>query len=63
MFTLAIGRHMIARSPTTDGDTVGFIVIQPVARAAAVSVSAYRYDAAGRQDRDEPDNEGGRHPA
>src|SRR5665647_93851 len=60
MATVAKRPHTIARPPATVDGTVGFIVIQPDAHAAVVSVSATRYGAAGRQDREQPDHEGDR---
>jgi hypothetical protein len=60
MLTLAIRRHLVAKAPPTVPDAIGFIVIQPVARAAIISVSTTSYDAARRQDREQPDHEGGR---
>ena len=47
MVTVANRPHTVAMSPATEVDTDGFIVIQPDAHAAVVSVSATGYDAAG----------------
>src|SRR5665647_1934188 len=60
MATVAKRPHTVARPPATVEGTVGFIVIQSDAHAAVVSVSATRYGAAGRQDREQPDHEGDR---
>jgi len=50
--TVANRRHMVARSPATVVATEGFIVVQ--------SVSATRYNAAGRYERQKPNHEGDR---
>ncbi len=58
MATAAKRPHLVARPPATEVDTDGLIVIRPDIHAAVVSISA-TYDAAGRQDRAQPDHQGG----
>jgi hypothetical protein len=60
LVTVANRPHTVARSPATVDGTVGLIVIQSDAHAVVVSVSATSYDAAGRQNREQPDLEGDR---
>src|SRR5450759_1024905 len=60
MVTAANRPHTVARSPVTVDGTIGFIVTQPDAHAVVVSVSATSYDAAGRQDCEQPDHDGDR---
>ncbi len=52
--------NMVARSPTTVVSTVGLVVIQPDAYVAFIAVFATSYDTASRQDREQPDRDGGR---
>ena len=60
LVTVANRPHTVSRAPATVDGTVGLIVIQSDAHAVVVSVSATSYDAAGRQNREQPDREGDR---